>query len=244
MNGTTIKKKFESAYGVTANKAFKVVNPIKKKLVRTPCIVHQFINEQALEILKLEDYDEVYLFYKELLHFLNQGAVWADQDFKSINHFFHYTEYKGLYGFSDALTLCLEYYNLSREKLDSDDLYDSIFYLGAACHLIQDSTVPHHVSNKLLKQHRHFEQWIIYKVVYEEKFRHLDGIIKCESLESCIKENAKMAYDTYLKCNNIYNIDERYDKVASSIIMRAKSTTAGVLLKFYEEEIKNKRRDK
>ncbi|WP_341472635.1 zinc dependent phospholipase C family protein [Hathewaya massiliensis] len=237
MKEVTFVKKFESAYGLTVNKAFKMVNPIKKKLVKTPCIVHQFINEQALEILKEEGYNEIYLFYKGLLHFLNQGVVWADQDFKSINHFFHYKEHRGLYGFSNALELCTNYYNLSKLELKKDDLYKSIFYLGAALHLVQDSTVPHHVSNKLLRQHRHFEQWIIYKVVYEEKFRYISTVVKYPNLDEFIIENAKKAYDIYYKNQDIEDIDERYDKIATNIIIRAESTTAGVLLKFYEDEI-------
>ena len=138
-------KKIEKTYGTTVKGAFKIVNPIKKRVIKTHCLVHKFINYQAVEILKKENYNEQYEFYLKYIKSLNEGTVWADQDFKSINHFFHYKKKNGMFGFSNALAECKGYYIKAVNYYNENDIERSMFYLGAACHLVQDSTVPQHV---------------------------------------------------------------------------------------------------
>ena len=62
-------------------------------------------------------------------------------------------------GFSNALEECKKYYNTTLNYTKAGDFNEALFYFGAACHLIQDATVPQHVNNKLLKSHRKFELW-------------------------------------------------------------------------------------
>lgn len=232
------KNKLEFTYGRALHGVMFAVNPLKKLVLKTHCIVHKFINIQAIQILNNDGYVEVSNFYKNHVKALNEGVTWADQDFKSSNHFYHVEKGKGLYGFSNALTECKKYYDMAIRYLEAGDINKALFYLGAACHLVQDSTVPHHVNNKLLKKHRKFELWIISKLLNDYSFAIEDGIIRYENLEEYIKNNSRLAYNTYVKYGGIKDREERYFNVASNILTQAQLTTAGFLLDFYEQYIK------
>lgn len=230
-----INKKIENTYGSTLRGLMFAINPIKKKILKTYCTVHKFINLKAVDILNENGYKQQYILFKNNIRILNEGVVWTDQDFKSSNHFYHVVKGKGLYGFSDALTECKKYYGMSLENLEEKNLKKSLFYLGAACHLIQDSTVPQHVNNNLLKSHRKFELWIIKKLMDDYSFEEEKSIKRFSSIEEYIKNNAVMADETYRKYMNIDNTDERYLKISNKIISEAQKTTAGFLLDYYDE---------
>ncbi|WP_102400520.1 zinc dependent phospholipase C family protein [Haloimpatiens massiliensis] len=228
-------KKIERTYGSTLKGLMFAVNPIKKKVLKTHCTVHKFINLKAVNILKINGYEQEYNFFRENIRNMNEGVVWADQDFKSSNHFYHVVKGKGLYGFSDALTECKKYYGSSIVYLKKREIKKSLFYFGAACHLIQDATVPQHVNNKLLKSHRKFEIWIISRLMNDYSFEEEKGIKRFSHIEEYIKNNAVYADDTYRKFKDIDDLEERYDKISKNIISEAQKTTAGFLLDYYDE---------
>jgi phospholipase C len=236
-----MKKKIETTYGRTLQGLMFAVNPVKKAVLKTHCTVHKYINMRAIDILKNEKHQEQYNFYRENIKPLNLGVTWADQDLKSSNHFFHSEKSKGLYGFSDALTECTKYYKKAVSLLKNGEVEKAVFYFGAACHLVQDVTVPHHVSNKLLKSHRRFELWIIARLMSDYSFEAEFGIKRYDSLDKYIINNAQMANNAHEKYETIYNLEERYGKLASEIIKEAQRTTAGFMLDFYDE-IKNYKR--
>ncbi|HYE69663.1 MAG TPA: hypothetical protein VEA58_13685, partial [Anaerovoracaceae bacterium] len=45
--------------------------------------------DHALSILLNDKYLEEYAFFARYIDEINKGAVWADQDFKSSNHFYN-----------------------------------------------------------------------------------------------------------------------------------------------------------
>ncbi|MFA9397542.1 MAG: zinc dependent phospholipase C family protein [Clostridiaceae bacterium] len=229
-----MKKRLEISFGKTFKGLMFAVNPIKKKLLKTNCTVHKFINMEAINLLKNEGYDEEAEFYKEYITPLNKGVTWADQDFKSSNHFYHYENGKGLYGFSNALLESSKYYNKAIKLLDDKKMEDSIFYFGAACHLIQDTTVPQHVNNKLLSSHRKFELWIISRLMSDFSFFGGNKIIRYDNIEGYIKNNSKLANETFSKYGNIKNLNEKNEAIAQIIIKQAQDTTAGFMLDFYD----------
>lgn len=228
-------KKIEATYGRTLKALMITVNPIKKKIMKTHCIVHKFINIQAIEILKNKEFSEVYNFYKANVKELNAGVTWADQDFKSSNHFYHFNKGTGLYGFSNALTEFQKYYKRALKFYEEGDIRQAMFYFGAACHLVQDATVPQHVNNKLLKSHRNFELWIISKLMSDYSFPIFNEIIEEEKVEDYIKSNALFANKTYITYANIKSKEEKYNKISVLIVQRAQKTTAGLMINFYNE---------
>ncbi len=82
-------KKIETAYHGFLKSVFWIANPLKKAIIKTECQVHTHINKHALIILKNDRFSDAYDFYAEHLDEIDKGAVWADQDFKSSNHFYH-----------------------------------------------------------------------------------------------------------------------------------------------------------
>ncbi|KOA21370.1 zinc dependent phospholipase C [Clostridium homopropionicum DSM 5847] len=227
-----MKTKTERVFGKTARKFMIIINPIKKLLINTHCLAHRYINHKAFELLKKEGFIDEYNCLSKYINNIDAGATWADQDFKSTNHFYHFSERKGLYGFSNALTECQSYYELSLKYLELGDLPLSCFYFGAACHLIQDTTVPHHVNNKLLKNHRKFELWIIEKILLGHHFEAKKGIKRFNSIKEYIDNNATIANQAYYKYCNIKNREDRYLKVACMIIQEAQISTAGFMIDY------------
>ena len=66
-------------------------------------------------------------------------------------------------------------------------------------------------------------------------FEAKSGAVVYETLEDYIKNNAIMANSTYVKYLNIESRDERYGKVAGDILKEAQRTTAGLMIKYYDE---------
>lgn len=227
--------RIERTYGSALKGLFHAVNPLKKKILKTYCTVHKFITLQSLDILKNSEYEDAYNFFRNNLTKINEGIAWADQDFKSSNHFFHFSKGKGLYGFSNALLECKKYYNKSLENLEKGDLDKAMFFLGAACHLIQDVTVPQHVNNKLLKSHRRFELWIISRLLNDYSFMAENEVVRYGTLDEYIVNNAFLANNTYIKYMNIEDREDKYSKIASVVLKEAQKTTAGFLLDYYEK---------
>ncbi|MDP4143078.1 MAG: zinc dependent phospholipase C family protein [Bacillota bacterium] len=234
-----MKKAVEMTYGNTMRGLMFAVNPIKKIVIKTHCYVHKYLNRKALDVLKLQGYKEQYNFFTKYLNAMNDGTFWADQDFKSSNHFYHYIEGKGLYGFSNALQECKKYHNRALRYAEQGNMDKALFYFGAACHLVQDSTVPHHVNNKLLKGHRDFELWIGQKVASGRYYKDAIKVRRYPSVDEYIKKNALMANKIYDQYDNISSKEMRYSKISREILRQAEMTTAGFMLDFYEAILAN-----
>lgn len=225
----------ENSYSTIFKGMLKAVNPIKKKIIRTECEVHKFINNQAIVILKNDGHDYAFRELSLNIDKINEGVVWADQDFKSSNHFYNPDKEKGLYGCSNAFKECSYYYALALTEYKKGNKENAYFYLGASCHLIQDMTVPQHVNVKLLDNHRKFEQWIIKTHKNHDMFRTIEGGIYLNSIKNFIDFNAKVALKTYYKYQNEKNTNLRYHKITSVILNVAQKTTAGLMLKFFND---------
>ncbi|MFA6850088.1 MAG: zinc dependent phospholipase C family protein [Selenomonadaceae bacterium] len=124
------------------------------------CSTHKTCNTEALALIKACGYSAVASILEKNLVPLQQGVTWADLEFKNINHFFNPTTRKGLWQFSPAVYDFSVYLAKSCRLAKSKDLTNSFFYLGAAAHLLQDMSVPHHVCGYLFNGHKAFENWV------------------------------------------------------------------------------------
>ena len=223
----------ERTYSFVYKNILRAVNPIKKRVVKTECIVHKAINNQSLYIVKNDGYNDVYKLMADYIEDINKGAVWADQDLKSSNHFYSPKTKRGLYGNSNAKNECESYYNRALNEFILGDIKEAMFYLGAACHLVQDVTIPQHANVELLHNHRSFENWIIRMYRRFHKFKVFRGGIYLNSIGRYIELNSREAIRTHEKYSHIENEHIRFYKITSVILVMAQKTTAGVMVKFY-----------
>lgn len=230
MHGT-----LEKTYGKLFRYATIAINPFKKAVIHTECQIHKFINFQALEILKNDNFLEANTFFSDFIVQLNEGVVWADQDFKSSGHFYSPTKNKGLFGNKDALSLATEYYSYALEFWNKEDIDLAIFYLGASIHLVQDMTVPQHANIKLLDDHRKFENFIKKIYLFTPEFKVSNGGYYIESIEEAIRYNARIAMKTYSKLMYILDDNLRNYTISKYMLPLAERTTAGCLMRFYKD---------
>lgn len=232
-----MKSRLERTYNRTMHGAIKVVNPIKNRVKNTECIVHKFINKEALKLLNEKNRLEEYNFYSNYMADLNRGVKWADADLKSTNHFYHHESGRGLYGFSNAKDECIKYYNEALKLFEENNFSRAMFFLGAACHLVQDSTVPAHAM-KNLKKHKPLEKYIVNKILDGYSININDDIIRYPSVADYIINNTKEAVLTNKVFDNLPVKQERFERIFETIIAIAIRTTAGLLSDFYDN-IKN-----
>lgn len=204
-------------------------------MIRTECLVHKFINAQAIKILKNDKFFDQYNFFNSYIKPLNEGAVWADQDFKSTNHFYHPYRKKGLYGRKNAMELGIKYYKKALAFWKSGEFDDSLFYLGAALHIIQDMTIPQHANVRLLDNHHQFEVFVLRTYQHVTDFQVEKGAYLLDSIENYIKFNARIAMKVHKRFKRIPDDEERFHKIAGCSLPLAERTTAGAMVMFYDE---------
>lgn len=225
----------EKSYSCVFKNALKAVNPVKKRIMTAECIVHKFINNQAIVVLKNDGHMKAYNLMESCISDINEGVVWADQDLKSSNHFYNPHKDRGLYGSSNAKKECIDYYTKALDEYFHGNTKKSMFYLGAACHIIQDLTVPQHANVHLLNSHRSYENWVVRMHMHHDEFRINNGGIYLESLVDYIHYNSKESIKIYRKHCNIKNKHVRFHLITSLILTMAQATTAGLMLKFYKD---------
>lgn len=213
-----------------------VVNPFKRVLVATECKIHKFINVRALEILKNDSYTDAYDFFSDHIIQLNAGVVWADQDLRCMGHFYNPTIGRGLYGNRNALSLAVDYYNEAIYYWDSGDVGRSIFYLGAAVHLVQDMAVPQHANIRLLDNHKQYEKFIRRTYLNSPRFiAHRGGYYFMNNIEEAVTCSARNSIKIYSRLKKIQNEFKRFYTMTKFVLPLAQRTTAGCLAMFYRD---------
>lgn len=228
-------ERFEASYDRVLNTIFSVTNPFKKAMINTHCEVHKFINVNALKILRNDKFYSEYHFFNNHIHEINKGAVWADQDYKSSNHFYNPFKRKGLYGRKDAMDLGIDYYYNALGLWKIGDINKSMFYLGAALHIIQDMTVPQHANIRLLDNHRQYETYIKRTYEYVEEFKIKEGTYLLDSIEDYIRFNTRVAIRINKHFKNISHEESRFYRIAKCGLPLAQRTTAGAMVTFYSD---------
>jgi len=226
---------FERYYGKTFRGALAIVNPFKKMIMKTECKVHRFINYQAIKIIKKYKYDEEFVFLNYYLEDINKGVVWADQDFKSIGHFYSSSKKRGLYGHNNASDLAFKYYNKAIEYWEKGNMEKSMFFLGASVHLLQDLTIPQHANIRLLDNHKQFEDFVRLTYDIVKDFTSYEKPIIFKKLNHYVEFNAKIALKTYKRFKRIRVEKDRFYKIALCVLPLAQRTTAGCFLTFLND---------
>ncbi len=235
-------KALELTYGNLLRMSFLVLNPFKKAVIKTQCKVHKYINIQALKILKNDNHTSAYEFFGKYIMALNDGAVWADQDFKSSGHFYNPHKKKGMYGAQNAMNLGRAYYQKSLDLWGLKEPEKSLFYLGATLHIIQDMTIPQHANIRLLDNHRQYENFVKRTYQYCDDFKVESGAYRLNTIDEYIRFNARIALKIYKKFKVIPDTELRYYRTTKCILPLAARTTAGCMLTFYDDMKKEQRK--
>jgi len=226
----------EKIYGAFLKYLRIVVNPFKKFITVANCEIHKSINIQALKILKNDNYIDAYYFFSDYIEQLNDGVTWADQDLRSMGHFYNPYRKRGLYGNRDALSLAEEYYDRALCEWKANDIEKAMFYLGAAIHLVQDMAVPQHANIRLLDNHRQYENFIRRTYINTPKFKvYSGGYYFMHKIGEAVTCNARNSIKIYSRLKRINNVEKRFFTITKFILHLAQRTTAGCLMMFYRD---------
>lgn len=227
----------EKSYNQFLRISFAILNPLKKSVIKTQCKVHIFINNTALLIIKNDGYLKEHALYEEYIDSINEGAVWADQNFKSSSHFYNPYTNKGLYGQPNGKLLSQRYYNLAINLWKANKKEKSMFYLGAAFHILQDMVIPQHANIRLLDNHRQYETFVKKTYRFIKEFKVENGAYILKSFEDYINLNAKCAIKFYEKYKMIKEDELRFYQITKCILPLAQRSTAGCMIIYYKNII-------
>lgn len=228
--------RFERTYGEFLKYMRFVVSPFKRAIIAAECKIHKFINIQALEILKNDGYLDAHNFFSDHITQLNRGVVWADQDLKSMGHFYNPFRGRGLYGNKNALSLAVEYYDKALTYWENADNDNSMFYLGAAVHIVQDMAVPQHANIRLLDSHRRYENFMRKTYLVTSSFRvRSRGYYFMRRIEEAVTCSARTSIKIYSRLKRIKGDEKRFYTITKFILPLAQKTTAGCLMMFYRD---------
>lgn len=227
--------RIETTYNSILNRVFAILNPIKKSVKKTECKVHIFLNEHALDILLEGKYIKEYNLFNSYIWNIQEGAVWADQDFRSSSHFYNPFKKRGLYGRKNAMDLATDYYKESINNWKYGDKKMGMFYLGAALHIIQDRTVPQHANIRLLDDHHQYESYV--KKIYKdlEGFNSLKEPYILDSIDDYVRFNTRVALKVHRRFEKIKEDNCRFFRIIKCTLPLAKRTSAGAFLMFYKD---------
>lgn len=226
--------RIETVYNRILTGIFTLANPIKKTVKRTECKIHICVNYYALGIIFDDGQINKYNLFNAYIDNINEGAIWADQDFRSSNHFYNPNKKKGLFGRKNAMDLALDYYSQAI-TLWPTNRNKSMFFLGAAVHIIQDMTVPQHANIKLLGNHRQYESFVKKQYMHFESYSEDLKPYILESVSKYVRFNSRLALKIYDRFKNIKEDEKRFLRTTKCTIPLAIRTSAGLMIMFYND---------
>lgn len=230
-----IFNRFESFYGELTCVLFRLINPFKKRIIKTEAKVHLFNNKQAVLLLKKYGYEDEFYLYDYYLKYINKGSVWADQDFRSASHFYNPIHKRGLFGQQHSAKVINQYYKKALKYWKKDKKNIAMFYLGACVHIIQDLTIPQHVIIRLFESHRRYENFV--KLTYDivEKYISSQPPILFDNINDYIDNNSKKALKLYKKNKHLNDQRLMFYKWTIVNLPLSQRTTAGCFLMFLKD---------
>jgi len=136
------------------------------------------------------------------------------------------------------LVLAIDYYVRAIRYWKKAESGKSLFYLGAALHLIQDVTIPQHVNIRLLEDHRQFENFVKRTYQNVNAFQAYHGAYVLSNIENYMKFNARTALKIYKRFRNVKNDESRYYRITKCTLPLAERTTAGAMIMFYKHIVR------
>jgi len=148
-----------------------------QRLVSGKGETHLFCNRQAVQILKKDGKGDYARLLNNYLEVINRGVLWADRGWKNFSHYLDPIAGLGLGPWPDARLECQSFFIRALSCWRQGNKKKSLFFLGAAVHLVQDLCVPHHARGIAFCGHKEYERWaqdncIDFSVYSEGKYNH------------------------------------------------------------------------
>lgn len=193
---------------------------------------HDFLFRQAVAILERDGLDRVAALARQGLDLLIAGSTWADDGWKNVTHMFDPDLGRGLRGWPSAVEACQSYVDLAALHFRQSDLDEALFHLGAACHIVQDLSEPHHAAVRLFDGHRAFEHWARSQC---HRFAAWEGGVYGLGKRAAdwVVSNARVA-KPWLEQATARSGIEAWEETASILLPLAQRTTAGFIQWFCE----------
>lgn len=191
---------------------------------------HMFCNKQAVIILKNDGKLQQSIFFEKYINELNRGVIWADKGWKYFSHYLDPQANNGYGPYPNAKMECNYFYDKARYFWYHNKKKKSMFFLGAAAHLVQDLCVPHHSVGAAFCGHTEYEKWVqdncvSYAVssggIYENHDNSGDWVEQ--------NANISRAYYPYV---SIIRTRRSYDMATKVLLPLAQRSTAGFLSYF------------
>lgn len=194
-----------------------------QKLIDRGGETHLFLNEQAAIILKNDKRREAYKLISSYRAYIDLGNLWADNGWKCFAHYYRPESGKGIIPWISAVTEGIGHFNTAIYNWNKGSLQESMFFLGAAAHIVQDMCVPHHAMGIAFNGHRKFELWAMNNKNYFQinkfgMYRKLNGI------NELIYNNAYTSQQYYYDVSN--NNKNSYIKAGKELLYLAQTSTA------------------
>ncbi|MDA8334930.1 MAG: zinc dependent phospholipase C family protein [Peptococcaceae bacterium] len=222
---------WKKAYWAGARALLAATGPLQN-LVDPPGVTHLFINQQALGILRDDGLTKQAEFLGLHLGWMQRGVSWADAGWKNVAHYFDPESGRGMQLWPGAAGECDRYFGRAAACWRRGRLDRSLFYLGAAVHLVQDLCVPYHSGRVPFNGHQVFEKWA---EEHRLGFRAAEGIYRrAPDPSGWVRANAMESY-AYLPELLARGDREAFHRVTGVMLPLAQATTAGFLAFFLEQ---------
>ena len=221
---------YEKIIGQTLGKMTKLIlasaGPLQYFL-DSPGVTHVRCLEQAYIALKHDGKEDVATLFNAHHSTLTKGLYWADRGWKNVNHFYSHPDKQGIIGWPGATAECQYYFNKALSFFPKN-VDKSMFFLGAALHLVQDMCVPHHSLGIVFDGHKEFETWA---TINWSKFPAAKGMyLPFSHPAQWIDHNASISGPLYpLVSQEEGCSEESYKKASELLIPLTIATSAGFL---------------
>ncbi|MBM7868500.1 phospholipase [Heliobacterium gestii] len=194
-------------------------------------VTHDFCVMQAKEILRNDGHEAEARQLAYHLAQLNEGVAFVDQSWRNVAHYYNPVTRRGLFGGPSAVTEIEHYFRRAVRLYREKKTTRAMFFLGAACHFVQDLCVPHHAMNAIFSGHREFETF-----AEENRYNYavtFDGAYHClKKPVDWVDENARVAYDFFTAVSERNTVS--FDRALTVLLPLAQRTTAGFVKYFFD----------
>ena len=134
-----------------------------------------------------------------------------------------------------CIDLAVQYYTRSLELWRVGDFNKSLFYFGAAVHLIHDMSIPQHANIRLLDNHKQYETFVKRSYQYVQEFRADKGAYLLDTIEEFIRFNARVALKIHKRFKSVTDDEKRYYLITKCNLPLCQKTTAGAMVMLYND---------